>query len=71
VFEIQVSDSRFEKSLLAFLGRTSYAAEIRADGILVVEPPGALDPEVARTELAVYLRMWERSTPGAGAGFVG
>ena len=59
------------RSLLAFLGRTSYAAEVRDDGVLVIGPPGALEPEVARAELRVYLRMWERVTPGGAARLVG
>lgn len=61
---------RLQRSLLAFLGRTSYAAEARDDGILVIDPLGALDPEVARAELDVYLRMWESLTPGAAARLV-
>jgi hypothetical protein len=63
ILEVQVSDARLERSLLAFLGRTSYAAEVREDGVLLIDPPGALDPKIARAELGVYLRMWERLTP--------
>lgn len=70
ILEVQVSDPRLQRSLLAFLGRTSYAAEARDDGILVIDPLGALDPEVARAELDVYLRMWESLTPGAAARLV-
>ncbi|MGI8607107.1 MAG: hypothetical protein ACR2L0_08150 [Gaiellaceae bacterium] len=70
IFEVQVSDPRFRGSLLAFLGRTSYAAEVRADGILVIDPPAALDRAVARAELGVYLRMWEHVTPEATARLV-
>jgi hypothetical protein len=70
ILEVQVSDARLRRSLLAFLARTSYAAEARDDGILVVDPPGALEPEVARAELGVYLRIWERLTPGAIAHLV-
>jgi hypothetical protein len=69
--EVQVSDARLQRSLLAFLGRTSYAAEARDDGVLVIDPPGALDPEVARVELEVYLRMWERLTPDGAARLIG
>jgi hypothetical protein len=71
ILEVQVSNAPFQTSLLAFLGRTSYAAEVRDDGVLVIEPPGALEPEVARAELRVYLRMWERLTPGGAARLVG
>ncbi|HYM64405.1 MAG TPA: hypothetical protein VES61_06970 [Gaiellaceae bacterium] len=71
LFEIQVSDARLQRSLLAFLGRTSYAVEARGDGILVIDPPGALDSEVARAELGVHLRAWERQTPGETARLVG
>jgi hypothetical protein len=67
LLEVQVSDAGLERSLLSFLGRTSYAAEARDDGILVIDPPGALDAKVARAELGVYLRMWERLTPGGTA----
>ena len=67
ILEVQVLDARLQRSLLAFLGRTSYAAEARDNGILVIDPPRALDPEVALAELGVYLRMWERLTPGADA----
>jgi hypothetical protein len=63
LLEVQVSNARFQTSLLAFLGRTSYAAEI--------DPPAALEPEVARAELSVYLRLWERLTPGGAARLVG
>ena len=71
ILEVRVSDARLRRSLLAFLGRTSYAAESREDGVLVIDPPGALDPKIARAELAVYLRMWERLTPGGAAHLVG
>jgi hypothetical protein len=71
LLEVQVSDARLQRSLLAFLGRTSYAVEARGDGILVIDPPGALDPEVARAELGIYLRTWERQTHEATARFVG
>ena len=71
ILEVQVSDSSLQTSLLAFLGRTSFAAEARDDGILVIHPPGALDPDVARVELGIYLRMWERLTPGAAARLTG
>jgi hypothetical protein len=71
ILEVQVSDARLERSLLAFLGRTSYAAEVREDGVLLVDPPGALSPKVARAELKVYLRMWERLTPGGVAHLIG
>jgi hypothetical protein len=67
ILEVQVSDARLERSLLAFLGRTAYAAEVREDGVLVIDPPRALDPKVARAELRVYLGMWERLTPGGVA----
>ncbi len=70
ILEVQVSNARFQRSLLAFLRRTSYAAEARDDGVLVIGPPGALEPEVARAELRVYLRMWERLTPGGAARLV-
>ena len=53
--------------MLAFLGRTSFAAEARAGGILVIHAPAALEKDLARAELGIYLRMWERLTPGAGA----
>jgi hypothetical protein len=69
--EVQVSDAGLRKSLLAFLGRTSYGAEVREDGVLVIHPPGAINPRIARAELAVYLRMWERLTPGGAAHLVG
>lgn len=71
ILEVQVSDTCLERSLLSFLGRTSYAAEVREDGVLVIHPPGALDPKVARAELGVYLRMWERLTPGRVAHLIG
>jgi hypothetical protein len=71
ILEVQVSDARLRRSLLTFLGRTSYAAEAREDGVLLIDPPGALDPKIARAELAVYLRMWERLTPGGAARLVG
>ena len=71
ILEVQVSDAGLRKSLLAFLGRTSYAAEARKDGVLVIQPPGAISPKIARAELAVYLRMWERLTPGGAAHLVG
>ena len=71
ILEVQVSDARLQASLLAFLGRTPYAAEARDDGVLLIDPPGALEPEVARAELRVYLRMWERLTPGGAARVVG
>jgi hypothetical protein len=71
ILEVRVSDARLQRSLLAFLGRTSYAPEARDDGVLVIDPPGALDPEIARAELRVYLRMWERVTPGGAARLVG
>jgi hypothetical protein len=71
ILEVQVPDARLQRSLLAFLMRTSYAAEVRDDGILVVDPPGALDPAVARAEFRVYLRMWERLTPGGTAHLAG
>jgi hypothetical protein len=71
ILEVRVSDARLRRSLLAFLGRTSYAAEARDDGVLVIDPPGALDPEVARAEVRVYLRMWERLTPGGAASLKG
>ena len=71
ILEVRVSDACLRRSLLAFLGRTSYAAEAREDGVLVIDPPGALDPKIARAELTVYLRMWERLTPGGAAHFVG
>jgi hypothetical protein len=71
ILEVRVSDARLRSSLLAFLGRTSYAVEAREDGVLVIDPPGALDPKIARAELAVYLRMWERLMPGGAAHLVG
>jgi hypothetical protein len=71
ILEVRVSDARLRRSLLAFLGRTSYAVEAREDGVLVIDPPGALDPKIARAELALYLRMWERLTPGGAAHLVG
>ena len=48
ILEVQVSDASVQTSLLAFLRRTSFGAEAREDGILVIHPPGALDPDVAR-----------------------
>ena len=71
ILEVQVSDARLQRSLLAFLRRTSYAAEARDDGVLLIDPPGALALEVARAELRVYLRIWERLTPGGAARLVG
>lgn len=71
LLEVQVSDARLQLDLLAFLGRTSYAVEALGDRNLVIDPPGALDPEVARAELGIYLRTWERQTPGATARLVG
>jgi hypothetical protein len=71
ILEVRVSDARLRRSLLAFLGRTSYAAEARDDGVLVIDPPGALDPQVARAEVRVYLRTWERLTPGGAASLKG
>jgi hypothetical protein len=64
---IWVSDPASASDLAAFLAGTAYGAVQVREDTLAVSPPLALDEQIARAELGIYVRMWRRRRPGVGA----
>lgn len=67
LLRVHVSDAASASDLAAFLAGTAYEATRIAPDSLAVRAPSALGEEVARAELDVYLRIWQRRRPGVGA----
>ena len=66
-FRIRLQDPARLHSLLEFLEATVYATVDVTHDTIGVTAPEAARPPVARDELRMYLRIWERIHPGAEA----
>ena len=67
---IEVSDPGLTRSLSGFMEHTIYSPAPSAEGIVVVTGPEGLPPDIARAEVALYLKAWQRHHPEASASLI-
>lgn len=68
---IRAADDALTDSLIGFLQRSRCLAEVRENGAVAVFLPHDLPDEVEHAEVESYLRLWERTSPGAVAELLG
>jgi hypothetical protein len=64
---IEVSDPRFATSLSSFLEHTIYRPSAPEGAVVSVTGPDGLSVLIARAELDLYLRAWNRLHPEVSA----
>jgi len=69
-FDVWVSDPSLAADLAGFLHATAYESARLAADTLSVRPPAGLDDDLARVELDIYLRLWQRRHPSETAEIV-
>jgi hypothetical protein len=69
-FEIRVASPDDLPTLLGFLRGTVYEPEPVDERTVAVTSPVAVEPRLARREVALYLRLLERLCPGLAADLV-
>jgi hypothetical protein len=67
---IEVSDPGLTQSLTGFMEHTIYSPQPSEKGVVVVTGPEGLPHEIARAEIALYLKAWHRLHPQASASLI-
>ena len=68
LLRIRLADPQRLHSLLQFLEGTAYTTIHANHEAVAVRPPEGVGEQLARDELAMYLRIWQRIHPGAEVG---
>jgi hypothetical protein len=67
---IEVSDPGLTQSLTGFMEHTIYSPHPSEEGVVVVRGPEGLPHEIARAEVALYLKAWHRLHPQASVSLI-